>query len=320
MLILDNAALDNTLESVQKLLGAPVDAIVTEAKRKSGRHFMDAVLSGVKGIFIRNLASSSVYQQLSKQSSMLGFGNAEVTLYRRHRSLEGTVTDVYNGPAMAGDICGTFESVERCSGEVEYDVAPGGVLHLSIRAGGERGRGATDPTGYTSVSGLPGHNIFELCPVCKGPLDIGRQYSFDMDRGVIEHLKTGHRVVMIGVISLRSLFDELESELGDEIPRLLMTIEKDRVRDIIAGRGKELDVSADGYLRYMRTLVLKGMGSAAEASVDGSTVKARVDNPYYEPLVAGFLAGFYEAASGSGSRVEWTPATHGYTEVSLAHA
>lgn len=320
MVIVDNVALTNILDSIKEGTGVPVDPIVTEAKRKSGRHFMDAVLSGVKGVAMRNLASAAVYRQLGKQSSMLGLGHAQVTSYRRHRFLEGVVTDVYNGPAMAGDICGAFDSVEGRAGEVSHEMGDDGCLHLSINASGRTRPRDLDGRGAGGRAPLPGRNIFELCPVCKAPAELGKRFAFDMDRGIINELKTGHRVAMIGVISLRSLFGELEAELGAEIPRMIMAVEKDRVRDVILRKGKDLDTGAGGYLNYMRTLTIRGMGNGTEASVSGKTVRARVENPYFEPLVAGFLAGFYEATGGVDSRVGWTTADPSYTEVTLEPA
>lgn len=320
MVIVDNVALTNILDSVRERTGVPVEPIVTEAKRKSGRHFMDAVLSGARGVAMRNLASASVYRQLGKQSSMLGLGNAEVTAYRRHRVLEGVVTDVYSGPAMAGDICGSFDSVEGRAGDVSYEMDGNGCMRLTISASGRtRPRGFDGPVAGTAGP-LPGRNIFELCPVCKAPAELGRRFSFDMDRGTIHEAKTGHRVVMIGVISLQGLFGELEAELGQEIPQMIMAIEKDRVRDVIKGKGKDLDTSAGGYIDYMRTLRIRGMGNGTDVSVSGKTVKARVENPYFEPLAAGFLAGFYEATCGVDAQVRWTPASAGHTEVTLEPA
>lgn len=317
MVIVDNVALTNILDSIKAHAGVPVDRIVTEAKRKSGRHFMDAVLSGVKGVAVRNLASASVYRRLEKQTSMLGLGHAQVTSYRRHRYLEGVVTDAYSGPAIAGDICGAFDSVEGRAGDVHYEMDAGGCLHLAIEASGRaRPRGLDGPAA-DAYPLLPGRNIFELCPVCMAPAELGARFSFDMDHGTIHETKTGHRVVLIGVISLKGLFGELEAELGPDIPRMIMSIEKDRVKEVILRKNKDLDTSADGYLNFVRTLGIRGMGNGTDVSFSGKTVKVRVLNPYFEPLVAGFLAGFFEATGGVEARVGWTPAGAGYTDVTL---
>ena len=121
-------------------------------------------------------------------------------------------------------------------------------------------------------------------------------------------------------MTLTNLFGELTSELGGEVPRMMADTEKARVRDLIASKGKGLDTSEAGYLRYMKTLELKGMGNGSSVSVADGTVRARVDNPYYEPLIAGFLAGFYEATSGKEAAVEWTEGTSGYSEVTIQAA
>jgi hypothetical protein len=317
MTLLDNDALENIFDSISDRIGLSVNNIVKEAKRKSSRHFMDAVLSGLLGVFARNFASARVYERLGEQVSSLGLGHAQVIAYRRHRFLEGKIANAYNAPAMAGDICGAFDSVESCVADVDFDMSPDGTLHVQIDAGGGCEPGLEGRFSFVQPPVVPGRNIFELCPVCRAPIDLGRQYSFDLERGVIKEMKTGHRAVIIGVIALRGLFDELTSELGEEIPGMIMNIEKERVKNVITEKGKELDTSEQGYMRYMKTLQLRGLGNGISASFSGETLKARVDNPYYEPLIAGFIAGFYEATTGRGSRASWTPADSGYTEVTV---
>jgi len=319
MVIVDNVALTNILDSLEVRAGAPIEAIVTDAKRKSGRHFMDALLSGVKGVAVRNLASASVYRRLVNQASILGLGHAEVTAYRRHRFLEGVITDAYSGPAIAGDICGAFDSVEGRAGDVHYEVDAAGCLHLAIEASG-RARPAGPDGAAASAPVLQGRNIFELCPVCKAPVELGARFSFDMDHGTIHESKTGHRVVLIGVISLKGLFGELEAELGPDIPEAVMTVEKDRVREVIRGKGKDLDTGPEGWLHFIRTLRIRGMGNGTDASVSGDNVKVRVENPYFEPLVAGFLAGFFEATTGREAGVAWTRSDAGHTDVTIEPA
>ncbi|MBU4173498.1 MAG: hypothetical protein KJ907_07235 [Actinobacteria bacterium] len=320
MVIIDNVALTNILDSISSRIGIPLDEIIVEAKRKSGRHFMDALLSGVKGVIARNLISARVYQQMSKQVSMLGLGHAEVVSYKRHRFLEGIAADVYSAPALAGDICGAFESVERCRAVARFEHRENGHVRIQISRTDRQRSEYEDRFVYRPQPALPGDNIFELCPVCKAPLELGRQYAFDMDRGLIHEVKTGHRAVLTGVMTLNNLFGELEKELGEEIPHSIMTIEKERVKEVITGKEKALDFSEAGYQRFMKTLRLRGMGNGRNVTMTGGHVEVRVDNPYYEPLVAGFLAGFYEVATGEPAVVEWTPANQGYTDVSLSPA
>lgn len=320
MVIIDNVALTNILYSISERIGMPLDNIIIEAKRKSGKHFMDAVLSGIKGVIARNLISARVYQQMSKQVSMLGLGNAEVISYKRHRFLEGLATDAYDAPALSGDICGAFESVERCKADARFEHLENGSIRIQVNRVDRRRPEYQDRFSYRPPPALPGCHIFELCPACKAPLELGRQYTFDMDRGLVGEVKTGHRAVLTGVMTLNNLFGELEKELGEEIPRLIMTIERERVKEVIAGKEKDLDFTEAGYHRYMKTLQLRGMGNGRNVTIDDGRVVARVDNPYYEPLIAGFLAGFYEVASGAPAAVQWTPANRGYTDVSLGPA
>jgi hypothetical protein len=281
---------------------------------------MDAVLSGVKGIVARNLISTRVYEQLGKQVSMLGLGHADVSNYRRHAYLEGIITDAYNGAAITGDIWGAFESIEGCCADARFDSNEGGTVHCYIEKSGAERSSFEDRFSYVPPAPLPGRNIYELCPVYKAPPALGAQYAFDMDRGIIVDRKTAHRVVLVGVMTLANLFGELEVELGEDIPRMIMAIEKDRIKEVILSKSKDLDPGEAGYLRYMKTLELKGMGNGTSVSASDGRLEVRVENPYFEPLIAGFLAGFYEATTGKDSAVEWTGASSGHTDVTILPA
>jgi len=320
MVFIDNDALNHILDSVSSNIGIPLDTIILEAKRKSGKDFMDAVLSGLKGVVARNLISTRVYGQLSKQVSMLGFGKAEVEGYRRHSFLDGTITDAYSAPAITGDIWGAFESIEGCTANAAYEVEERGAVRCNIVKSDAQRPELDDRFSYVAPPALPGRNIYELCPVCRAPLALGRQYSFDMDRGIIVDEKSGHRVVLIGVMTLANLFGELALELGEDIPRMIMSIEKDRVREVLRAKSGDRQVGETGYLRYMKTLELKGMGDGTSVNFSDGAVDIRVNNPYFEPLIAGFLAGFYEATTGVEAAVTWTEATNGYTEVKVRPA
>lgn len=317
MVFIDNDALNHILDSVSERIGLPLESIILEAKRNSGKDFMDAVLSGVKGVLARNLISARVYGQLGKQVSMLGLGHAEVTGYKRHTFLEGVIEDAYSAPAICGDIFGAFESVEGRSARAHYEVDVSGRVKCTIEAAASQREEFADRFGYVPPRVLPGRNIYELCPMCKAPLALGAQYSFDADRGIIVDTKTGHRVVLVGVMTLTNLFGELARELGEEVPLMIADIEKNRVKAIIEGKGKGRRSDEEGYLRYMKTLELKGMGNGRSVALSNGRVDVRVDNPYYEPLIAGFLAGFYEATSGEVASFEWTDAASGYTDVTI---
>jgi hypothetical protein len=319
MVFIDSDALNHTMVSIASRIGIPIEDTIVEAKRKSGKDFMDAVLSGVKGVVARNLISRTVYERLGNQINLLGLGHPEVTSYKRGTYLEGTIENAYSGPAITGDICGAFESVEGCAATATFDEDVNGTVKCFIKAAGSE-RASTDRFVYTPPPVLPGRNIYELCPVCKAPLALGKQYEFDADRGVIIDRKSGDRVVLIGVMTLADLFGELAMELGGEIPAMIAEIEKERVKAILLEKGKKLDNSEDGYFRYMKTLELKGMGNGRSVALSDGKVDVRVDNPYYEPLIAGFLAGFYEAVTSSESSVEWTSANAGYTDVTVRRA
>jgi hypothetical protein len=319
MVFIDSDALNHTMDSISARIGMPLEEIIIEAKRKSGKDFMDAVLSGVKGIVARNLISKKVYERLGNQISILGLGHAEVTSYKRGAHLEGFIQNAYSAPGITGDICGAFESVEGCAAGASFEVAGDGTVKCSIEATGID-RADTARFHYVPPPVLPGRNIYELCPVCKAPLALGKQYEFDAEGGVIVDRKTEHRVVLIGVMTLADLFGELTMELGDQIPAMIAAIEKERVKGIILDKGKKLDSSEDGYFKYMKTLELKGMGNGRSVALSDGKVDVRVDNPYYEPLVAGFLAGFYEAVTSSEASVEWTGASAGYTDVTVQRA
>jgi hypothetical protein len=58
-----------------------------------------------------------------------------------------------------------------------------------------------------------------------------------------------------------------------------------------------------------------GQVNPVEVTKEGVLLTVRVDNPFCEPLIAGRIAGLYQAVEKVETNVIWSPGTNGYTVV-----
>ncbi len=319
MVMMDSAAFVSIFHHLSENIGLPIDDIIVEAKRRSGRNYIDTVLTGPKGMLVRKFASAKVYEKVGDQAAILGYGAAHVEEYRKHKSLTVTISNVYYGAPMAGDTCGAFESVERCDAGLEWQVSDS-TLSVHVTAGLPDREEFEERFRYSAPPTLPGNVIWTPCLSCGVPTEVGHIHRYEPEKGMITERKSGRRIVSMGMGTMNKIFNELEQELGEEVPRMIASLEKERARGVMLAKGKEMDTSEDGYLRFLDMLPVRGMGIAVSASWQGSTITVRIDNPHYESLNAALIAGFYEATTGKKSRVSWTKNTEGYTLIKVSPA
>lgn len=65
----------------------------------------------------------------------------------------------------------------------------------------------------------------EECATCGAPKILG-EYTWDFDSGVIRSDLTGRRMALVGMAFIDPVFMELERELGEKIPRVVVEAQR----------------------------------------------------------------------------------------------
>ncbi|MHB8894358.1 MAG: hypothetical protein ACYC99_04155 [Candidatus Geothermincolia bacterium] len=310
--------MDELLAGISTRIGFDISKIIVEGERKAGVEFTRALLDrgkGLVGVVARNrVFSRMVIGFVIRASKNAGFGDCRVSQYRWNRLLQIEVKDSFNPAVLAGNMLGSFEAFVKRPATVRWEGDSARVL-ITIEVDGDEGRVGDERLKPRLPVVLPGDYKVERCRRCGMPRELSSRYDFDLDRGIATEACTGRRIVTVMIDSLNAVFKELESELGPEIPQMVVELEGDYVRknaSMPAVVGEE-----EAVIDLLSDLRIKGMGNPTEISLADDELLVRIENPFCEELLAGRILGFYKALLGEPAEVKWTPDTEGFMFVKV---
>ena len=105
---------------------------------------------------------------------------------------------------------------------------------------------------------------------------------------------------MLGPAALDAIFEELERELGENIPEVVIEAQR---RFVKAGFSSSQEVRSVEDFR--QELALRGVGNLREFEADKSGLRVRIENPYLHLMLVGLTQGLFELAFGREGDVEW---------------
>ena len=176
--------------------------------------------------------------------------------------------------------------------------------------------GVNDPSWYTSPKyekyRKPGNIKLDLFPECGVPLDF-KEYTWELEEGVIIDSATGRHMITAGPSEINSVFQELEAELGEDIPRTIVESQRQYILETL----QDAEVKQDSeYLRHQ--FALRGMGNLVTLDLEKNKLEAIVENTSLPLLVVGILQGIFELISGFESDCEYSRSEDGTLEVSVS--
>jgi hypothetical protein len=131
--------------------------------------------------------------------------------------------------------------------------------------------------------------------------------------------------VMLDGYMVRTVFREMVQELGDEINDLLVDAQREWTVDHVGQLGlmevngattpQELEKA---YREYLKNMSLYGIGNPVTFTMEDTSIRVKVENPYEAHIIAGTLQGLREALEKSKSSVEWTELDHGSVEYTVS--
>jgi hypothetical protein len=117
-------------------------------------------------------------------------------------------------------------------------------------------------------------------------------------------------MVMTGT-ELDVIFDELERQIGDEIPRAVVESQRRYIRT------GYYDIKIMGRLGLREQLALRGLGCLQELETGEKGLSMRLDNAVLHLIVVGLVQGLYEQAWDTDSRVDWEYSEDGVLQIEV---
>ena len=302
MIFFEIGNITGTFGNIEEIIGMPIERIVIEAKRRASFDFVDHMLPGVVKAVLRVVGVRPIIRNITSLGSVMGYGHIELVSIRRVHGKGDyatmRVTEPYSLPLFCGDLAGSFNAVDRREVGIDYDKVSADVFditgHVSKHPMELKERLQTKP--YTHKAG---DIELERCSTCGGPKALS-QYEWDLDRGVVENKSTGRRMAMLGPAALDAIFEELEKELGENIPEVVIEAQR---RFIKAGFSSSQEVR--GIEDFRQELALRGVGNLKEFKADKDGLRVRIENPCLYLLLVGMIQGLFELAFGREGDIEW---------------
>ena len=302
MTFIENDNIQSTFGVVEEIIGMSIERIIVEAKRRASYDYVDHLLPGAVKAIVRLVGVKPVIRNITALGMVLGYGSLSLEDIRRVHGKGDYVSvrcgEPYSLPLFSGDFAGTFNAVDRREVSVAYEqVGPDEYIITShITPHPLELQERLQAKQYNSK---PGDIAFERCPACGGPQALSR-YQWHTDRGVILNKISGRRMAAMGPAALDAIIDELEKELGETIPGVIVEAQ----RRVVRGGFYSVD-EARSEKDFREALALRGMGNLREITWSEGGLRFRIENPCLVLVLVGLVQGIFELVTNRDSTVDW---------------
>ncbi|RJP27130.1 MAG: hypothetical protein C4536_14065 [Actinobacteria bacterium] len=300
--LIESENIDAIFGGIEDAIGASIEHIVVESRRRSAYDYLDHMVPDVVKKIVNKVGFRPVFRRVSKIGRSLGYGDIELVdvrrKYREDDYLGVRIRDPYSIPLFCGDITAAIEVFDGRQARITHEKVAADTYEMTARFIA-RSTDLKERLAWREYTYKEGNVGFERCPGCGVPLESER-FMFNLNKGIITIMPGGHRVVGIGSAALEAIFSELERELGEIIPQLVIDAQR---RFVTGGYYTRQGISAQ--FDFRKQLALRGLGNLCEIEVSEELLRIRLENACLHLMLVGLLQGFYELTYDRESEVEW---------------
>lgn len=318
LVLFESGNFDPLFGGIAEIVGMPIERLIIDASRRSTRGYMERVVQDDIKDMIR---SGDIDLKLVFDSTFLiwramGYGRLVLEDVRYEHNKGDFITVLaerpYSVPLSVGNFAGSIEALVGLEPGIEYEETTPGVYRINIFE-------AENPADLKERLRWKGYDReykrgdieFERCSGCGAPAALG-EFNWDQVNGSIRSTVSGRRMVMTGPSMIDPIFDELEEELGEAIPRVVVEAQKRFVR---SGFFAVDEVISEENTRMQ--MALRGLGNLKELKMGRKGVRARIENVALPLLAVGSTQGLFDKAFNMESEVEWELTDDGDLEVEV---
>jgi hypothetical protein len=300
MAFIDSNGVNALFVNIEKLIGVPIEKMIIESKARATKAYISKLMLGARGKLARVVGLERIVRRGVEQGRAMGYGDIKVREYNwKENYLYCEIGNPYSLPLFMGDIKGSTEAIRKIPGTVTYEqTGPDRYLVRNFKA--PHAPELEDRLSPHPVLRKPGNAEFERCGVCQAPREMSR-FRWDMEQGTITDPDTGLRVALVGPAGLQAILDELEEELGEDIPETIIEAQRQYVTTTTGSFWKSLREDDFGHW-----LAIFGLGNLVSFEQRGTDVAARIENPGLPLVIAGTALGIYELTSGTKGNIVWS--------------
>ncbi len=275
MVFLESENLDPVYRGIEQIIGVPIEHMVITANRRAQCVYLKSfvpheILEKVRKKEMDYEPVDAAFRDLGRID---GLGNYEL-VERRYEGDEGdfdtiSISEPHSVPMTVAAHVGAIEVLTDVDQGYRYELVSPDLYHVTAYPAPH----PEDLSGrllFQPYEHQDGDLELERCATCGGPKALSG-YQWHTDRGVILNKTTRRRTTIMGDALLRPVFSELEKELGEEIPRVVVEAQR---RFTKSGFYTVDDITEEADFRTQ--LALRGLGNLEELSMRRQGMHMRV--------------------------------------------
>ena len=296
--------LDPLFHNLGEIIGMSIEPVIVKLDAMATEHYLSRLIpQEIKDrVVAMEMDPISFVAPIQIFCHVIGYGKHSFLEYRYRRDENDycvfRVEHPYSVPLCAGGGCGSLAAVAGGEHDVTYrEVAPG--VYEFRTTWTEYPEVIREEFPLREYRHRDADLELERCPGCGGPKALSR-FHWDLDEGVITDRRNGRRMAALGPEVLDHLFQALENELGETIPRAVVEAQRRFAKTGFYSLEEIRD-----FDRLRLDLALKGQGNLRELEKNMRGMSMRVENAAGHLLLVGMMQGLFELAFGVESLVEW---------------
>lgn len=308
--------LDPLYRGIEAIIGAPIERLVIETKRKATREYMSRLIPpDIKDLVLeKKMSVEPMIEALNATGNVMGYGNASLVAYRLEQGDDDFVTErieePYSVPLWCGDLTGSAEAVTGRDLDVGYEWVSPDTIEITSRV-------SEHPPQFEERMQIKEYEFkeegieLERCPTCGGPFALST-FEWHPEKGIIKSRETGRRLALVGPTYQEAIFDELERKLGETIPKVILEVQLRFVKT-----GLYAIEEIEDEKRFRRQLALRGLGELQELRLSKGRMTVRIKNAALPLMIIGLMQGYLEVTTNADSHVDWEMGEDGTLEMNI---
>ncbi|MEW6554899.1 MAG: hypothetical protein AB1384_11505 [Actinomycetota bacterium] len=311
--------LDPLFKGIENIVGSPIEHVVLDCIRRTYRSYCKLFLPSDVNKMVRDgqLDARSLDDGFMELAIPMGVGRFDFVDMRLKWDERDYYTVSISEPnsllMCAACHCGAMEAILGYDQWVEYMEVGPDVYKLtsypSTHPEELKGR-----MRWERYSHSKGDIELKRCSTCGGPTELSEN-KWHLKRGVVVNGRTKRRMAVMGPNQIDPIFRELELELGEDIPRIVVEAQRRFTMNGFYAMDDYADVE-----EFRAGLALRGLGNLKELEIKRTGVRMRMENAVLQLMIVGMIQGIFDAALHTDSTVDWESSPDGTLELEVKPA
>ncbi|MEW6554288.1 MAG: hypothetical protein AB1384_08395 [Actinomycetota bacterium] len=336
MVFFESETIDRIFGGIEELIGVPIEHIVIESRCRETRRYIERAFPPE----VRKIVDST---ESSLQDRMVRMAPEEKeTLYATMRVITQSIIDIarnygYGGQVLselwesgadfpwrvqrihdpysilfiAADNLGSVEAFEGVEMQVSYQAIGDGSYRTEVYPGAHSLE-LKERLKRRRYDFKPGDIAYERCPECGIPQAVASR-EWDLEKGIITDPETGWRMAIFGPFSVDAICDDLEMELGDEVPAAVI----EATRRYIKEAWNLENWNRDG-LTFQQMIAVRGLGNLVRFEGDRGNLHMTIENSCLHLPMLGTVQALVEMVyHAESSSIVWELADDGDLDLTI---